>query len=97
VVSREGYQPLPPQERPVVMNVKGASASISTLLSCFSSKKTADDVAEDISRKPITKPGVYADIPLDYYHSQDGLPIFGPPTTTLAWSLHACQDGRQPE
>lgn len=26
-VSREGYQPLPPQERPVVMNVKGASAS----------------------------------------------------------------------
>ncbi len=26
-VSREGYRPLPPQERPVVMNVKGASAS----------------------------------------------------------------------
>ena len=26
-VAREGYQPLPPQERPVVMNVKGASAS----------------------------------------------------------------------
>jgi hypothetical protein len=26
-VSREGYHPLPPQERPVVMNVKGASAS----------------------------------------------------------------------
>jgi hypothetical protein len=26
-VSREGYQRLPPQERPVVMNVKGASAS----------------------------------------------------------------------
>ena len=26
-VSREGYQPLRPQERPVVMNVKGASAS----------------------------------------------------------------------
>jgi hypothetical protein len=26
-LSREGYQPLPPQERPVVMNVKGASAS----------------------------------------------------------------------
>src|SRR5262245_15858842 len=26
-VSREGYQPLPPQESPVVMNVKGASAS----------------------------------------------------------------------
>jgi hypothetical protein len=26
-VSREGYQPLPPQGRPVVMNVKGASAS----------------------------------------------------------------------
>jgi hypothetical protein len=26
-VSREGFQPLPPQERPVVMNVKGASAS----------------------------------------------------------------------
>jgi hypothetical protein len=26
-VLREGYRPLPPQERPVVMNVKGASAS----------------------------------------------------------------------
>ena len=26
-VSREGFRPLPPQERPVVMNVKGASAS----------------------------------------------------------------------
>jgi hypothetical protein len=26
-VAREGYRPLPPQERPVVMNVKGASAS----------------------------------------------------------------------
>jgi hypothetical protein len=26
-VVREGYRPLPPQERPVVMNVKGASAS----------------------------------------------------------------------
>jgi hypothetical protein len=26
-VAGEGYQPLPPQERPVVMNVKGASAS----------------------------------------------------------------------
>ena len=26
-VAREGYRPLPPQQRPVVMNVKGASAS----------------------------------------------------------------------
>jgi hypothetical protein len=26
-IAREGYQPLPPQERPMVMNVKGASAS----------------------------------------------------------------------
>ena len=26
-VAREGYRPLPPQEKPVVMNVKGASAS----------------------------------------------------------------------
>jgi hypothetical protein len=26
-LAREGYRPLPPQERPVVMNVKGASAS----------------------------------------------------------------------
>src|SRR5664279_3257806 len=26
-VLREGYRPLPPQEKPVVMNVKGASAS----------------------------------------------------------------------
>ena len=64
-ISQEGYRVLPPQDRPVVMNVKGASASGKSTLRPLQ-RKLAEKIGVDWHDFALISPDIWRKFLLDY-------------------------------